>query len=224
MLHQNAKLQFFDRGLIKSSCLTFATHFVLLKVATINMADASAPAAQSPKKKATKAKKPAKPAAHPKYSEMVVAAITALKERTGSSRQAIAKYIKANYKVGEGCDVHIKLALKRGDGKLWKHTKGQGASGSFKVIKQEAPKKKPAKKPAAKKPAAKKPAAKKPAAKKTAAKTKKATPKKAKKPAAKKAAPKKAGKKATPKKKKPAAKKSPAKKAAKKPAKKAGKK
>ena len=157
-----------------------------------------------------KKKKPAapkKPAEHPKYIEMIIAAITALKERNGSSRQAIAKYIKGNYKVADNCDTHIKQALKRGvtSGAL-AQPKGTGASGSFKVVKKEAPKKKkvPKKKPAA---AAKKPAAKKPAKKAT-------TPKKAK-PAAKKAssAKKSAAKKKTTPKKKPAAKK-PAKKAA----------
>jgi hypothetical protein len=45
----------------------------------------------SPKKKV--AAKHKKPAAHPKYSEMVGKAIAALKERGGSSRQAILKYI-----------------------------------------------------------------------------------------------------------------------------------
>merc|ERR1712212_987153 len=127
-----------------------------------------------------------KPADHPKYSEMIAAAIGALKERTGSSRQAIVKYISANYKVGENAGTHVKLALKRGvvAGAL-KQVKGSGASGSFKLAEKPKVVKK---KPAAKKPAAKK--AKKPAAKKPAAK--KATPKKAKKPAAKKATPKKA--------------------------------
>ena len=169
-----------------------------------------------------KAKKPAakKPADHPKYIDMIVAAITALKERSGSSRQKILKYIQENYKVGESANTHLKLALKRGvAGGALKQVKGAGASGSFKVgEKPKAPKKKPAaKKPAAKKPA-KKAAKKKPAAKKPAAK--KATPKKkpaAKKPAAKKPAAKKPAKKAAAK--KPAAKK-PAKKTAKKAAKK----
>lgn len=162
--------------------------------------------AKSPKKTATKkvAAKPKVPADHPKYNEMICAAIAALKERSGSSRQAIAKYIKAHYKVGENFDVHVKMALKRGvtNGSLIQ-TKGSGASGSFKLAKKEAkpaaPKSKPAapkkpaakpavKKPAAKKPAAKKPAAKKPAAKKPAAKKTAVKPKKpvaAKKPAAK---------------------------------------
>ena len=78
-----------------------------------------------------------KPAEHPPYSEMIKAAILALKERNGSSRQAIEKYIKANYKVGE-VGSHLKMALKRGvtSGKFV-HTKGVGASGSFKVAKEE---------------------------------------------------------------------------------------
>ena len=184
--------------------------------------------AKSPSKKKPAA--PKKPAEHPPYLEMIKAAIVALKERNGSSRQAIEKYIKANYKVGE-VGPHLKTALKRGvaGGKLV-HTKGVGASGSFKVPKEEkkAPKKpakkpkKPAAKKVAKKPAAKKPAAKKPAAKKkTATKSPSKKPKKsaAKKPAAKKPAAKKAAKKAPVKKpaakkpaKKSAAKKSPAKK------------
>ena len=183
--------------------------------------------AKSPAKKKPAA--PKKPAEHPPYIDMIKAAIVALKERNGSSRQAIEKYIKANYKVGE-VGSHLKMALKRGaaSGKLL-HTKGVGASGSFKVAKEEKKEKKPAKKP--KKPAAKKvakkPAAKKPAAKKAAAKKKpaKKTPSKkpkksaAKKPAAKKPAAKKSAKK-TPAK-KPAAKKSAKKSAAKKsPAKK----
>lgn len=122
-------------------------------------------------KAATKTKKPAakKPADHPKYSEMVVAAIGALKERSGSSRQAILKYISANYKVSDSAGTHLKLALKRGVASaLLVQVKGTGASGSFKVAKKEAPKKVAAKKPA-KKPAAKK-AAKKTPKKKTAAK------------------------------------------------------
>ena len=137
-----------------------------------------APAAPSPKKPAPKKKAaPKKPAEHPKYIDMIVAAIVALKERNGSSRQAIVKYIKANYKVGDNSDVHVKMALKRGvaSGAL-AQPKGTGASGSFKVVKKAEPKKK--------KPAAKKPAAKKPAAKKAKKPAKKSTPKK-KKPAKK---------------------------------------
>ena len=137
--------------------------------------------AKSPAKKKPAA--PKKPAEHPPYIDMIKAAIVALKERNGSSRQAIEKYIKANYKVGE-VGSHLKMALKRGaaSGKLI-HTKGVGASGSFKVAKAEKKEKKPAKpkKPAAKK-VAKKPAAKKPAAKKAAAKKKPAKKTPSKKP------------------------------------------
>ena len=106
-------------------------------------------AAKSPAKKKPVA--PKKQADHPPYIEMIKASIVALKERNGSSRQAIEKYIKANYKVGE-VGPHLKMALKRGaaGGKLL-HTKGVGASGSFKVPKEEKKEKKPKKKPAAKK-------------------------------------------------------------------------
>merc|ERR1719479_78184 len=146
-----------------------------------------------------KAKAPAKPRAkpaHPKTSEMVVAAIGALKERTGSSLSAIKKYIAANYKV----DIvklapFIRKALKKGvESKKLVQVKA-----SYKMGKEEKPKK-PKKKPVKK---AKKPKAKKPKTPKKAAAKKAKSPKKAaKKPAAKKA-----------KTKKPAAKKPAAKKA-----------
>merc|ERR1711874_364988 len=140
-------------------------------------------------KKAAKAKAPA---AHPKYSVMIAAAITTLKDRTGSSRQAILKYICSNYKVDAAkAAVQVRLALKRGVAKgalKMARASGKGA-GSYKVVKVEKPKKvKKAKKPKAKKPKKVKKAAKKPAAKKAA---KKPAKKAAKKPAAKKAAPKK---------------------------------
>merc|ERR1739841_313406 len=113
-----------------------------------------------------------------------------LKDRTGSSRQAILKYICANYKVDAAkAAVQVRLALKRGVAKgalKMARASGKGA-GSYKVVKAEKPKKAKKAKKAAKKPAAKK-AAKKPA--KKAAK-KPAAKKAAKKPAAKKAAPKK---------------------------------
>ncbi|XP_074658784.1 histone H1-delta-like isoform X2 [Tubulanus polymorphus] len=109
---------------------------------------------------------PKKPADHPKYSEMITAAITALKERNGSSRQA------TNYKVGENPSTEIKLALKRmATSGLLVHTKGVGASGAFKISQKPVTYERPAKKPAAaaRNPAfqnARKPAAKKPASKK----------------------------------------------------------
>ena len=68
--------------------------------------------------KAVKAKKvpaKAKPVEHPKYVVMVAAAITALKEKKGSSRAAILKYVIANYKVGDNptaINARVKTALK----------------------------------------------------------------------------------------------------------------
>ena len=107
----------------------------------------NAPATSKPVKKTTK--KPKAPAAHPPVATMVVAAITALKERNGSSLAAIKKYIAGNYK----CDVaklapFIRKFLKKAveDGKL------KQIRASYKVdkTKVEKPKKKPAKKSAAK--------------------------------------------------------------------------
>ena len=151
---------------------------------------------ETTKKTATK-----KPADHPTFAVMIAAAIAELKERKGSSRQAIEKYVAANYKVGPKYTGPLKQALKKGVEKgTLVQTKGVGASGSFKIAKPE-----PEKKPAVKKPAAKKAATKK-VTKKTP--TKKAPAKKTatKKPAAKKAATKKAPAKkaASPKKKAPA--------------------
>ena len=145
----------------------------------------------SPKKKV--AAKPKKPAAHPKYSEMVGKAIAALKERGGSSRQAILKYIMANFNVGKDAktvNVHLKLSLRACvKNKSLKQSKGTGASGSFKIGEVVKPKKKPAAKPKAAKPkkakTPKKTAAKKPAAEKKAAKPKAKKPAAAKKLAAK---------------------------------------
>merc|ERR1712080_598821 len=146
---------------------------------------------------AKKAKKTKAPAAHPKYSVMIPAAIAGLKDRSGSSRQAILKWIKANYKgvdhpqAGQHLNMALKAGVKKGTLKMARAS-GKGA-GSFKLGEKPKAAKK-AKKPKAskKKPAKKAPKAKKPAkkaAKKAAAK-KKPVKKAAKKPA-KKAAPKK---------------------------------
>merc|ERR1712141_931659 len=156
-------------------------------------------AAAAPKKAA--AKKAKAPANHPKYSVMIAAAIGGLKDRTGSSRQAILKYICANYKVDAAkAPIHLRMTLKRGVAagtlKMAKAT-GKGA-GSYKVgdkaKKEKKPKVKKVKKPAAKK-------AKKPVAKKAKKPAKKAAKKPAAKKAAKKPAAKKPAKKAVPKKK-----------------------
>lgn len=167
--------------------------------------------------KVKKPKTPKKQAEHPKYIEMIEAACVALKERSGSSRQAIGKYICSTYKVGDNIGSHLKRALKKGvtDGKLVQK-KGTGASGSFKVAENKSKKASAKPKKAAAKP-------KKAAAKKVKKTPSKKTPKKkAAKSSPKKAAKKLAVKKAPVKKapaKKVAAKKAPAKKAAaKKPA------
>merc|ERR1712193_505249 len=107
-------------------------------------------------------------AAHPAYKDMIKAAIAGLKTRGGSSRQAIAKYISANYKVGDNANVHLRMAIKRAlaSGML---VANANHSNTFRLAPEA---KKPAKAPTkkAKKPAskAKNPAAKKPAAKKPA--------------------------------------------------------
>merc|ERR1711953_1058548 len=154
----------------------------------ITVESASAPA---PAKKVAKKAAPA----HPKYVDMVLAAVTSLKERSGSSKQAILKYIIANYKVGDNPTIvnsNLKLALKAGvKSGLLTQAKGTGASGSFKVGEVKKAAKKPKKKPAAKPKKAK-------ATKKAAAKSKKS--KKPTKKAAKKAAKPKKAKKASAKK------------------------
>ena len=177
--------------------------------ANMSTETASAPAATpvkakaTPKKKAA-AKKEKAPAAHPKYVDMAVSAIGGLKERNGSSRQAIIKYILSHFNVGhdaKAVNTHLKLALKRAvtQGKI-KHAKGQGASGSFKLAEPKAkpaaaPKKSPAKKVAA----AKKPKAAASAKKaKSPAKAKAEKAPKTKKSPAKPKKPKKAAKAAAP--------------------------
>merc|ERR1712183_604395 len=129
----------------------------------------------------------AKPADHPTYKVMTIAAVTALKSRKGVSSQAMCKYLEANYKVKDGFKTHFKTALKKlvADSTVVRMS-GVGASGSFKLgkvvvpkkVKKPAPKKAvPKKKAAAKKPA-KKVATKKSAAKKPAKKTVKKAAKK----------------------------------------------
>nr|XP_045587931.1 histone H1A, sperm-like [Procambarus clarkii] len=73
--------------------------------------------------------------AHPKTSEMVLAVVAALKDRKGSSLQAIKKYVVANNKVEAAkIAIYIRRFLKKAvaDGILVQ-TKGSGASGSFKL-------------------------------------------------------------------------------------------
>ena len=191
----------------------------------------TAPAATAP------AVKPKRPrikagAVHPKFLDMIKDAIETLKDRNGSSRQAISKVILTKYPSvnPNTMNGHIRKALKKGieTGALTRpqRSSATGATGKFKLgaTKPVKPaKRKPAKKPATKRPAAKKtgakkaakPKAKSPRKKKSAGK--KTAGKKPTKAKTKKASPKKKAKPSTTKKvaKKPKTKKSP-KKAAKK--------
>jgi hypothetical protein len=126
--------------------------------------------------------------AHPKYEDMVKAAILALKDRNGSSVPAIAKYLGSNFKLPGNFKKILSTQLKN----LVKSGKLLKVKASYKLGEalKKAPKK-PKKKAAPKKKKAKK-----------AKKAKKPKAKKAKKPKAKKAPKKKAAKKkAAPKKK-----------------------
>ena len=184
----------------------------------------------TPAKKPAASKKPRPKPSHPKWNDMILAVLADLQKanRSGVSRQKLAAAITAKYSVSN--PTQLKMALKRMTAKnLLLHTKGIGASGSFKINKEAVQKPKP--KPKPKKQVKKKTTTKSPKKKTTKPKkttttkktTKPSTPKKAgaKKPKAA-AKPKTAAKKPAAKKpaaKKPAAKKPAAKKpAAKKPA------
>lgn len=93
-------------------------------------------------KKAGSGKKSASSAAaatavHPKYNDMVKQALVNLKQRGGSSRLALLKYIMQNFDVGKDekvVNTHLKMALKAGvKNSTLKQTKGSGASGSFRL-------------------------------------------------------------------------------------------
>ncbi|KAI9843564.1 MAG: hypothetical protein M1837_006240 [Sclerophora amabilis] len=133
-----------------------------------------------PAKKATTAapKKAAAPASHASYKDMIKEAILNLKERNGSSRQAIKKYVQANNTINAASpsifDSQFNRALKAGV-ENDDFAQPKGPSGTVKLVKKEH-------KPAAAKSTAKKPAS---------STTKTAAPKKAtttKKPATKAAA------------------------------------
>ena len=127
----------------------------------------------------------AKTATHPKYIDMIVSAIKALGDKSGSSRQAINKYIVKEYKLTENNhhSAMLKQALKRGSGPNGPlvHNKGKGAAGSFKVKPAPA---KPVKTVAKKAPATKSASKRGPAKKKAPAAKGKAKPAKPAAPAA----------------------------------------
>ena len=102
---------------------------------TENQTSAASQQAQSPTKKEKKVKNPRSKPSHPPTSDMVNNAIKGLKERGGSSLQAIKKYVAANYKVGaERVAPFIKKYLKSAVASgVLVQTKGKGASGSFKL-------------------------------------------------------------------------------------------
>jgi histone H1/5 len=164
--------------------------------------------AKTPKKKMAMNKGATKkPADHPKYSEMVHQALGSLKERGGSSRQAILKYLVKNFKLGTDeatVNTHLKMALRAGvKNASLKQSKGSGASGSFRLGEEAKKKPKAAKKAKAAKKVKKPKAAGTKSPKKMAKKTASAKPKAAKKAKADKpkkavAAPKKAASAAKP--------------------------
>ncbi|XP_055710253.1 histone H1-II-like [Phlebotomus papatasi] len=103
---------------------------------SVEVAPAVSPSGKKAKApKSAAAKKPRVKPTHPKTSEMVNKAIKDLKERGGSSLQAIKKFVAANYKVdAEKLAPFIRRYLKSAvtSGALVQ-TKGKGASGSFKL-------------------------------------------------------------------------------------------
>ena len=111
---------------------------------SVEVAPARANVPQVLQKKAkSSGKKPRVKAVHPRTSEMVANTVSSLKERGGSSLQAIKKHITANYNVdAEKLSPFIKKYLKTAvaSGELVQ-TKGKGASGSFKLaaVKTEKP-------------------------------------------------------------------------------------
>lgn len=132
-----------------------------------------------PRTPAKKAKKAA--ASHPPYATMVQEAIKDLKDRTGSSTVAIAKWVESKYTLPDTFKKSLSTALKKmtEDGKLvkvkasYKLGAPLKAAPKKKVVKKKpaAPKKKPATKVTKKKVVKKKP-------KKVVKKPKKAAPKK----------------------------------------------
>lgn len=105
----------------------------------------ASPAAKKSKTAVPIAKKPRVKPAHPPTAEMVYNAIRILKERSGSSLQAIKKYVSTTYKIdAEKLAPFIKKYLRNAvsSGQIVQ-TKGKGASGSFKLANREVVKKAP---------------------------------------------------------------------------------
>ncbi|KAG0154426.1 hypothetical protein PDIDSM_1808 [Penicillium digitatum] len=95
-----------------------------------------------PPKKVTSASKKAAPAPHTSYRDMIKDAIINLKERNGSSRQAIKKYVQSNNKINVTSqsvfDSQFNKAIKAGVEKN-EFTQPKGPSGPLKLAKKDAP-------------------------------------------------------------------------------------
>jgi len=89
-------------------------------------------------------KKAAAAPSHPSYKDMIKDAILALKERNGSSRQAVKKYIQANNTISAASpavfDQQFNKALRTGVEK-GDFSQPKGASGPVKLAKKEPAKK-----------------------------------------------------------------------------------
>jgi len=97
--------------------------------------------ASTPKtsKAATKKAEPS----HPTYKDMICDAISTLKERNGSSRQALKKYIQSNFKELKNFDTQFNNAVRRGVEK-GEFIQPKGPSGPVKLnIKKKETEKKP---------------------------------------------------------------------------------
>jgi histone H1/5 len=89
------------------------------------------------KKESTTTTKAKKPSAHPAYKDMIKDAILQLKERNGSSRQALKKYIQSNHEIqASNFEVQFNAALRRGvqNGDF---VQPKGPSGPVKLKKKE---------------------------------------------------------------------------------------
>merc|ERR1712098_902926 len=98
--------------------------------------------AEAKDKKKSSVKKSAK--AEPKkmtYLDMVTEAIVTMKDRTGSSRKAIIKYIVETHQVEASKLVHVRKAIATGIEKgILKPARSSGkGAGFFRVVKQEKP-------------------------------------------------------------------------------------
>ena len=74
---------------------------------------ASAASSTSASAGAVPSQPPRTPPAHPTYEVMVKAAIVSLKDRSGSSTQAIAKYLAATYKLPDGWKKVLSTQVKK---------------------------------------------------------------------------------------------------------------